>query len=62
MDQSKKQHRLAVDLLEELGLDYVRLEPQWDGHYRYYAWSVPLTNGNGSPGISKKGKTRAGTS
>jgi hypothetical protein len=59
VNQSKKQHQLAVNLLKELGLEYIRLEPQWDGHYHYYAWSVPLISGNGSPGISKRGKIRA---
>jgi hypothetical protein len=61
MNRSKKQHQFAVDLLKELGLDYLRLERQGGDHYRYHAWSVPLTSGNGSPGISKRGEIRAGT-
>jgi hypothetical protein len=37
VNQSKEQHQLAVDLLKDLGLDYIRLERQRDGHYRYHA-------------------------
>jgi hypothetical protein len=50
VNQSKKQHQLAVNLLKELGLDYLRLEPQRGNHYRYHAWNVPLISGNGYPG------------
>ena len=57
-NQSKKHYQPAFDLLKDLGLDYIRLEQQRDGHYRYHAWSVPLVSGNGSPGISKRGKIR----
>ena len=55
VNQSKKQHNLAVSLLKKLRLDYVRLEPQRNGRYRYFAWSVPLVDGNGSPRISRRG-------
>ena len=55
MNQSKEQHNLGVSLLKELGLDYVRLEPQANGRYRYHAWSVPLVDGNGSPRIRRRG-------
>jgi hypothetical protein len=58
MNKSKKQHQLAVSLLKELGLDYVRLEPQRNGRYRYHAWNVPLVDGNGSPRISRRGMIR----
>ena len=54
VNQSKKQHQLAVSLLKKLGLDYVRLEPRANGHYRYHAWTVPLVDGNGSPRISRR--------
>jgi hypothetical protein len=57
--ETKFQHILAVGLLKELGLDYVRLERQRGGYYRCRAWSVPFVIGNGSPGIIKKGKVRA---
>jgi hypothetical protein len=61
MNRSKKQHQLAVDLLKELGLDYLRLERQRNGYYRYHPWSVPLLSGNGSPGVAKRGKIRVKT-
>ena len=57
-NQSKRQHQLAIHLLKELGLDYVRLERQPDGQYRYQAWSVPWVPNNGSPGKTKRGKIR----
>jgi hypothetical protein len=40
---------LGVSLLQELGLDYIRLERQRDGHYRYLGWTTPLADNNGSP-------------
>ena len=39
MSQSKQQHKIAVRLLEKLGLDNVRLELQAGGHYHYHAWT-----------------------
>jgi hypothetical protein len=53
--EPKKQHNLGVTLLKELGLDYVRLEPQHNGQFRYLAWNVPLLDGNGSPLILRQG-------
>jgi hypothetical protein len=53
-----KQHNLAISLLKELGLDYVRLEPQRGGHYRYHAWNTPLIEHNGSKTV-KQGRIRA---
>jgi hypothetical protein len=58
VNQAKKQHQLAVSLLKELGLDYIRLNRGRDGHYRYHAWTVPLIDGNGSPRFSKRGRVR----
>ena len=58
MSETKFQHVLAVGLLKELGLDYIRLERQRGGHYRYRAWSVPFVVGNGSPKTVKRGKVR----
>jgi hypothetical protein len=58
MSASKKQHRLAVRLLNRLGLQNIRLEPKSDGTYRYHAWNVPLVDGNGSPGVSRQGLVR----
>ena len=55
MNQAKKQHKLAIRLLKELGLNNIRLEPQAHGRYRYHAWSVPVVDGYGSPRISRRG-------
>jgi hypothetical protein len=52
VNQSRKQQILAVSLLKELGLDYVRLEPECDGHYRYLAWNAPKLQSNFSDLIS----------
>jgi hypothetical protein len=59
VNQSKQQHKLGVKLLEQLGLDYIRLEPGRDGRYRYVAWSVAPIAGNGSPRVVKRGRLRA---
>jgi hypothetical protein len=56
--QSKKQHQLAITLLEELGLSNIRLERRADGTYCYHARTVPLIDGNGSPGVSRRGLVR----
>jgi hypothetical protein len=58
-EMTKAQHLLAIDLLEKLGLTYLRLEPAARGRYRYHAWSEVWTAGNGSPPISKRGTIRA---
>jgi hypothetical protein len=58
LNQSKKQHKLAVSLLKELRLDYVRLEPQGNGRYQYLAWNTPVVDGNGGPRISRRGVVR----
>jgi hypothetical protein len=58
MSETKKQHQLGIDLLKELGLDYLRLEPQRGGYYRYRAWNTPLRENNGSPKTVKRGKAR----
>jgi hypothetical protein len=54
----QKQHKLAVALLHKLGLQNICLERRKDGTYRYYAWNVPMLDGNGSPGISRQGLVR----
>jgi hypothetical protein len=56
---TKKQHQIGVDLLRELGLDYIPLEPQRGGHYRYRAWNTPLIEHNGSPKTIKRGRVWA---
>ena len=37
----------AIELLGKLGLQYLRLEPDARGCYRYRDWTVPLMAGNG---------------
>jgi hypothetical protein len=49
VNQIQRQHVVAVDLLEKLGLENIKLEIQGDGRFRYFAWSLPLAVGNGSP-------------
>ena len=56
---TKKEHLLAIKLLEKLGLRYLLLEPDANGSYRYHAWNTPLVADNGSPLISKHGRTKA---
>jgi hypothetical protein len=58
VNQTQKQHTVAIDLLEKLGLDNIRLEHQQDGHYRYRAWNTPIVEHNGSPPTVKRGKVR----
>jgi hypothetical protein len=53
---SLEQHLLAVELLEKLGVDNIKLEPDHTGKYRYHGWSIPLVSGNGSPPILKRGR------
>jgi hypothetical protein len=53
--RAKRQHKLAVALLHKLGLQNICLERRTDGTYLYYAWNVPLTDGNGRPRLSRQG-------
>ena len=59
VNQIQKQHAVAVDLLEKLGMDTIKLERQRDGHYTYRAWNTPLAERNGSAKIVRHGRTRA---
>jgi hypothetical protein len=59
VNQIRKQHAVAVDLLEKLGLDHVELERQRGGHYIYRAWNTPSAVAhNGSAQIVKRGKVK----
>jgi hypothetical protein len=58
VSQAKKQHKLAISLLKELGMDYIQLKRQGNGHYHYYGWTTPLVDGNGTPKISRCGTVR----
>jgi hypothetical protein len=52
----KQQHRLAVRLLKQLGVQYLRLEPDpLTGMYRYTGWTTPLVAHNGHA-AQKSGK------
>jgi hypothetical protein len=53
----EKQHQLAVDLLQRLGLDNIKLERRHD-HYAYRAWNVPIIAHNGSSPTVRRGKIR----
>jgi hypothetical protein len=53
--QLKVQHKLAIEILQKFGHDYCRLIPQGKGRFHALAWSVPLTQGNGSGRTSKRG-------
>ncbi|MBV8227220.1 MAG: hypothetical protein JO232_18735 [Verrucomicrobia bacterium] len=57
MNQTQKQHAVAIDLLQKLDLDNITLEHQRDGHYIYRAWSSPIVEHNGSP-RTKRGRIR----
>jgi hypothetical protein len=55
-----EQHQLALSILKELGLDYIRLEPDRSGQYRYYGWAVPpLVDTNGHAKRPRRGVVRA---
>jgi hypothetical protein len=58
VNQTQKQHAVAIDLLEKLGLENIRLEQQRDGHYTYRAWNTPIVEHNGSLTTVKRGKIR----
>jgi hypothetical protein len=60
VNQSRKQHHIAIRLLKELGLDNIRLELGHDGRYHYHAWSAPLTHTNGSPLVLRQGVVSGG--
>jgi hypothetical protein len=48
MQITSHQHKLAVALLEALGMDHIRLERLAPEGYRYYAWRrQKKTNGEG---------------
>jgi hypothetical protein len=49
VNQTQKQHAVAIDLLKRLGLDNIKLEHQRDGRYSYRAWNTPIVEHNGSP-------------
>jgi hypothetical protein len=58
VNQARKLHEAAVNLLNRLNLDYIRLEPQHGDHYRYRAWTVSPIHTNGSPPVIRKGRVR----
>jgi hypothetical protein len=35
-------------LLKVLGLDFIRIKREGDGHYTFEAWTIPETEHNGS--------------
>jgi hypothetical protein len=61
VSEIRKQHAIAVDLLQKLGLDMIKLEPDGTGHYIYYAWNRSLVAHNGSAKTVKRGRVRIST-
>jgi hypothetical protein len=57
LNQIRKQHAVAIDLLTKFNLDHVRLERQPGGYCVYYGWSTPLPAHNGAKTI-KRGRIR----
>ena len=55
---TKEQHLLAIELLEKLGLEYLKLQPNTRGGYRYHGWTVPPVADNGAPKVVKRGTVR----
>jgi hypothetical protein len=58
VSQAKRQHRIAVAVLKQLGLDNIRLERTAEGTFKFFAWTVPLRNGNGSLRKAQRGQVR----
>jgi hypothetical protein len=58
VNQIEKQHQLAVDLLQRLHLDNVRLEAEANDRFAFLAWSQPQIATNGQVKRAKRGKVR----
>jgi hypothetical protein len=43
----KRRHRLAVQLLNAMGVDHIRLTALGRGQYHYSGWNLPKVDGNG---------------
>ena len=54
----RKQHAVAIDLLQKLGLDTMKLEPERGGYYVYSAWNRSPVEHNGSAKTVKRGRIR----
>ena len=48
LSKTKNQHVLGMALLKVLGLDFIRIKREGDGHYTFEAWTIPETEHNGS--------------
>jgi hypothetical protein len=53
VSQFKEQSRIAVTLLEVLGLQYIQLELKPDGTFSYCGWTTPVVANSGVP-ISRR--------
>jgi hypothetical protein len=53
VNQSKKQHQLAIKLLDKLGLDHIQLVRQRNGYYRYHGWLTPVVTNNGGAKVRR---------
>jgi hypothetical protein len=58
VNQTEKQHVIAIDLLQRLGLDNIKLKAEGNDYYAYFAWTKPQIAHNGSPSIVKRGKIK----
>jgi hypothetical protein len=58
VSEIQKRHDVAVDLLQRLGLDNIKLKAEGDDHYAYFAWTKPQIASNGQVKTSKRGKIR----
>ena len=52
MNRGKEQHKIAVKLLDKLGVQYLRLE-QTPAGYRYHGWTVPHIPNNGGAKVRR---------
>lgn len=55
MSEIKKQHHLAVSLLELLNLKEIRIELQKDGSFTFVGWKLSAIKHNGSGKVIKRG-------
>jgi hypothetical protein len=58
LNQTEKQHAVAIELLQRLGFDNVRLEAEGNNRFTYLAWTQPQTTTNGQVKNSKRGKIK----
>jgi hypothetical protein len=55
VNQTEKLHMAAINLLQRLQLDNVRLEAEANGRFTYLAWTPPQVGTNGQIKRAKRG-------